>query len=88
DRESEVTCCVRPERIGLVPLGDDDDAGDGLPATVETRVYLGETEQLTVRLVDGSEWRVSLIGRGAGAFAEGQRVKLIVPPEDVTLLDE
>ena len=87
DLQGEVTCCVRPERIGLALLGDDGDAGEGLLATIETRVYLGEMEQLTVRLVDGSEWRVSLIGRGAGAFAEGQRVKLIVPPEDVTLLD-
>jgi iron(III) transport system ATP-binding protein len=86
--ESKVTCCVRPERIGLEAIGEDEDPGEALSGTVETRVYLGEMEQLTVRLVDGSEWRVSLIGRGAGAFSEGQRVRFTIPPEDVTLLDE
>jgi iron(III) transport system ATP-binding protein len=88
DLEGEVTCCVRPERIGLEALGENEDPGDAFHGTIETRVYLGEMEQLTVSLSDGSEWRVSLIGRGAGAFSENQRVKLTIPPEDVTLLDE
>jgi ABC-type Fe3+/spermidine/putrescine transport system ATPase subunit len=79
---------VRPERIGLEALGENEDPGDAFHGTIETRVYLGEMEQLTVSLSDGSEWRVSLIGRGAGAFSEDQRVKLTIPPEDVTLLDE
>lgn len=87
DLEGEVTCCVRPERITLEPLAADAQPGQSLHGTVESGMYLGELEQLNCRLADGSVWQVSLIGRGAGAFARGQRVRLSIAPEDVTLLE-
>jgi len=91
EADSEVTCCVRPENIGisLVPGKDIGPQSFSLPAIVESSVYLGEMCQYTCSLGPssaGARWKVSAIGSSAATIQVGQHVSLSINSRDVTLL--
>lgn len=82
----EVTCCVRPERIGITPASSG--VAGGLPARVEGVTYLGELRQFTCRLGDGTLWKVSALGGGSSALETGMDARLTISPADVVLLKD
>ena len=76
---TQVTCCIRPERIYLAPDAAAQAEGDNLvEATLVSNVYLGEMRQFTCKLDDaaGTVWRVSMLGHEAPDVATGERVFL------------
>ncbi len=83
-----VTCCVRPERIGLQLSRPEGDCGGAffLPGRVESSMYLGEMRQYRVKLGEQALWRVSTIGRGGKLPEAGQAVWLEIDPADVVVL--
>ncbi|MGC9454473.1 MAG: ABC transporter ATP-binding protein [Phycisphaerae bacterium] len=86
---AQVTCCVRPERVGL-SVGDEQPEG-ALPATVESTTFLGDLRQVICRLDGDVLWKVSLLAPSRGASQQlqpGRRVALTVDSEDVTVLTE
>ena len=82
-----VTCCVRPERIGLAvgEVAPRDDAAE-LAATVRAGVYLGEMRQYLCELPGGARWKVSVLADGRGPIPPGQSVTLRVGGRDVALV--
>jgi len=84
---SAVTCCLRPERIGIFPPGlvPADPSVACLPATVESQTYLGELRQYVCR-VGGAAWKVSVLAdRGLG-MPPGTAVVLRVARQDVAII--
>jgi iron(III) transport system ATP-binding protein len=84
---SAVTCCVRPERIGVFPAGSapPDASGASLPATVESHTYLGELRQYVCRL-GGVAWKVSVLADRGLALPPGAAVVLRVARQDVAII--
>lgn len=87
-----VTCCVRPERVAIVPQQHTPPAAgepvSALPARILSCTYLGSSWLYGCRLADGTEWRVSQAGRQAAGYSTGQSVQLLVQACDLTLLTE
>ncbi len=90
-----VTCCIRPERLAIVPAVQPGQATRPSPADralisaeVVTSTFLGQTRQLACRLPDGQVWRVSMLGCAGvtGDIAPGQLLQLAAASEDVILL--
>jgi len=87
---TDVTCCLRPERISIVstegPTGNED--GSLLPAKIVSNIYLGEIRQYICSLGEngGILWRVSVLADSSGEMKKGERVQLRVPARDVALL--
>jgi len=73
---SEVVWCVRPERISV-------DGAGGYEATVLDDIDLGSTRELTVTLAGGLELAVRT--SVTAELAIGERLRLEIPPEDVTV---
>ena len=84
----EVTCCVRPERIQLLPGPDGDAPAGSLRATVESTTYLGDIRQFVCRLAAGEAWRVSMLAGRGQVPTQGQDVTLRIAPQDVVVLAE
>ena len=86
----DVTCCVRPEQIRLDPAeANPADTDDNLiPATVVSRMYLGEISQYTCALGDDGNplWKVSSLADEYGGAREGNRIHLRIPRRHVALL--
>jgi len=86
----EVTCCVRPEWINLLPA--DTQASDDravFAGTVVSRVFLGEVAQIIVCLASGDEWKVTVRGDALPACpAVNDAVAISVPTDRVVLLTE
>lgn len=81
-----ISLTVRPERADLTPLTAD---GDGLAGCVETIVYVGTDTTYHVRLADGRTiFTVRLQNREGAArrFAEGDAVRIAIPPGAVQVL--
>lgn len=76
----EVVVAVRPERVAL---GSD---GEGIPATVTERVFLGGRIARTLRLGEGSVVRASGPPEGAETFPAGAAVRLSFAAEAATIL--
>ena len=86
---TDVTCCVRPERIAIAP-GDAVEAppADGtLAGCVLGTTYLGEIRQYTCT-VGPARWKVSVLADTAGPIEAASHVALRIAPEDVTLLPD
>ena len=83
-----VTCCVRPERIELLPTvaPQGDSTATWLPATLAGTTYLGEIRQYVCRLDEGTLWKVSALAGGGAPPQVGQRVTLRIDPADVAIL--
>ena len=92
DAGQAVLCCIRPERIAISPAAATAEPSDAdataLPATVQSRIYLGETHQYHCRLADGTDWKVFVLSAGGEALGAGAAVRLTVRPRDVILLRE
>ena len=90
---TDVTCCVRPERIRIRPMdaqtapGASED-GTMIAAKVVASVYLGEIRQFTCALGEGSDtaWKVSVLADSNRELKEGGRVCLSFPADHVALL--
>ena len=79
-----VRLVIRPETIELDPAA----SGDGLPATVETRTFLGEKVEYQVRVESEVLQVTSYDPVQKGLFAPGQRVTLSLPTDGIHLLPE
>jgi iron(III) transport system ATP-binding protein len=85
--EGDVTCCVRPERVSILPASQQEGRSNGLPARVESATFLGEIRQYTCSLGEGgTSWRVTCLSAAEAEFAAGQNVCLHFDPRDVVLL--
>jgi len=98
---TEVTCCVRPERIELSPsaAGAAGPAPQGvtqLAGRIDSSTYLGGLRQYLVRLTsasavepaDGTVWKVTAVADASPLIAPGQQVTLTIRPQDVVALTE
>ena len=88
---SEVTCCIRPERISIKPA-EGVSAGDEeslLQAILVSSVYLGDIRQYTCALGENRDvqWKISVLAESAGALKEGERIKLGISANDVALIE-
>jgi putative spermidine/putrescine transport system ATP-binding protein len=78
-----VAAIVRPERIGLAPP----DVGEGLAATVDDVIYLGQSIRYHLRGAGGR--RTLAIGADRGhRFERGSPVRLTWQPDDVWIIPE
>ncbi len=83
----DVTCCIRPERVSILPSASTA-RGNTLPARVESATFLGEIRQYTCSLVQGeTSWRVTCLSAAKAEFAAGQKICLHFEPQDVVLLE-
>jgi len=74
-----VRLVLRPEHIGLGPLGE-----DAVPGTVVSRTFLGEKAEYRIR-VGADELQVTVYGNQE-RFGDGQPVGLRLPTADVAIL--
>jgi iron(III) transport system ATP-binding protein len=97
----QVWCSIRPEALAIATAEQTaaNAEGNTLEAVVESVMYLGETEQLSVRLVGGraaaaatsESWRqvkVSLLNPRAARARIGESVRLQCAADDVVVLAE
>ncbi len=77
-----VSLVIRPETIELRPAT----SGDGLPATIETRTFLGEKVEYQVRVESQILQVTSYNPLQEGLFAPGEHVRLSLPTDGVHLL--
>ena len=82
-----VTCCIRPERIGIYPAGavPNDPSAASLAATVASHTYLGELRQYVCH-VGGAAWKVSSLSDRGAAFQPGRTVVLRIAAGDVAVI--
>ncbi|HNX26906.1 MAG TPA: ABC transporter ATP-binding protein [Phycisphaerae bacterium] len=80
-----VTCCVRPECVRLV---SPDETADGLPGTMEFRIFTGGGWQFVFSLAQGENWKASIHGRQCDTIEPGTVAMLLADPKDVILLKE
>ncbi len=88
---SKVLCCIRPERIALVPAAEEHpslSSGSTLQAEIESVTYLGEIRQYTCRLANGETWRVTVLTGRQSDLAAGTAVRLLIAAADVALIPE
>ena len=81
----QVTCCVRPERIGICPAIVAP-AGPTLLAQVESSTYLGELRQYRCGLNAQASWKVTVLTSHSAPLPIGTKVALSVAPQDVIVL--
>jgi iron(III) transport system ATP-binding protein len=81
----EVTCSIRPECMSVASDGDDS-TGGMLEGTVESVVYLGDTEQYIINLPDGTTVRCVEWNPSEPRAHAGEAVRLSFRAEDVVLL--
>ena len=86
--DQAVTCCIRPEQIGIAAADGHARQGDAaeLPATVEGVTFLGEIRQYDCRLSDDVLWKVTVLAAGPAGVSVGAKVVLRVSPDDVVVL--
>lgn len=92
----QVWCSIRPESWRLPGAGDDVPVGNVLQATLEDAMYLGQSEQLILRLTGGpvklgpdDAWRkikVAVANPGGLSPATGHQQTICCAPEDVVVL--
>ncbi len=81
-----VSLAIRPERASLEPAGE-----EGLAGAVESIVYIGADTVYRVALADGAGnfiVRVQNRAGARGAFAIGDAVAVVVPPEAIQVLSD
>ena len=80
--DTDVTCCIRPERIRIAAPESAPGDDNSIAATILSNTYLGEIRQFTCSLDDagGSPWRVSTLAHEAPAVNEGDKVALRFSP--------
>ena len=85
---TEVTCCVRPESIAIAGPGQQSAAQNisVFSATVEQKIFLGETCQYDCRLPEQHSWKVTTLSDRTLDLAIGGEVELQVAPADVAVL--
>ena len=84
---SEITCCVRPERIELV--GDSQTPGQAneLAAEVLSSTFLGEIRQYVCGLRNSeTTWRVTCLSAAQAPIQAGATVRVRFAAKDVVLL--
>ncbi len=91
-KNTDVTCCVRPEQIKIVPVeaGSGDKDHNLLPATIVSSMYLGEIRQYTCALGDNGEslWKISELADIAKGLGKGEKVNLRIDPRQIALLEK
>lgn len=82
---STVTIAVRPEHIGLFPVGCSDH--QAVPGTVENLVFSGASRTIHVRLaaMDGLTLRILVANDAAAVPAFGQGVEIALPLDKLQL---
>ncbi len=85
---TEVTCCIRPERITIAVGPAPPTAGNEftLPAKIKSSVYLGDIRQYVCIVGDGMQWKVSVIGGAPAIDQDTPQVTLRIAADDVTVL--
>jgi iron(III) transport system ATP-binding protein len=82
-----VTCCLRPESLGIAEAGRGREADNAFPALLEEWTHLGEAARF--RVDAGGGVKLSGAAMPARPVAEvGQQITLRVDPRDVILLGE
>jgi len=86
---TDVTVCVRPERIDIAPA-EMNAATQPPPLAAEVRssTYLGEIRQYGCVLRDGTTWRISTLGEHRARLEAGRAVFLRIEPQDARVLTE
>jgi iron(III) transport system ATP-binding protein len=90
---SDVACCIRPERITMLPA--DYSAGSldvsVLPAKVLSKIYLGEIRQYVCALGDSDQghiqWKISAMADSYESVMEGDQVCLGLAANHVAVLN-
>lgn len=90
EKDADVTCCVRPERIRIL-TDKEPQAGEGgtlLPARVVSTTYLGEIRQYicSFEKQEGILWKVTTLSGSMVKPEDGDRIHLLIPAKDVALL--
>ena len=76
---------IRPERLRLT------DSADGIPGTVETAAYFGDSADYAIRLDAGATLHLVQPlshGVGPGLLPPGTSITISLPPEALTILSE
>jgi len=81
-----VTCCIRPENIALIPEHSPDRSANVLTAKITSLMYLGDLRQFYCRMANGQEWKVSTLSVQGYGLKVGQQVNLHIPPEQIALV--
>ena len=87
--DSNVTCCVRPERIDLVLEEDKGLSGTvQIPAKIISNIFLGEMRQYKCMPdgYHGKAWKVFTLSGASERFVKQERVFMKIKPEDVIII--
>jgi iron(III) transport system ATP-binding protein len=88
-RGDPVLCSVRAESVQLKPIGESPpERMNRLTAEVENIMYLGDSEEYSLRLVDGTLFRAVEHNPANRKAERGDRVVLEVDPQDLIVLPE
>ena len=82
----KVLCAVRPEAVIVAPEGTHVGEGNAFPAQVETRTYLGEVEQYTLRAGGDIEFKAMMLNPKEEVASAGQKAVVRFGPRDVVVL--
>ncbi len=83
----EVVCSIRPEAMRIVEQEDSADADENvLDGVVQQTMYLGDHEQYTVRLADGSLVKLVDHQPGLRRAVQGAPIRLAFQPSQVVVL--
>lgn len=82
----KVRCAVRPEAVMVAPEGTHAGESNAFPAQVETRTYLGEVEQYTLRAGDDIEFKAMMLNPKEEVASTGQNAVVRFDPRDVVVL--
>jgi len=82
----KVLCAVRPEAVIVAPEGAHAGESNAFPAQVETRTYLGEIEQYTLRAGDDIEFKAMMLNPKEEVASAGQGAVVCFDPRDVVVL--
>jgi iron(III) transport system ATP-binding protein len=90
EKDADVTCCVRPERIRMV-TDKEPEAGEEetlLPARIISGTYLGEIRQYLCSFEKQEEilWKVTTLSGSMVKPEDWDRIHLLIPAKDVALL--
>jgi putative spermidine/putrescine transport system ATP-binding protein len=77
---------VRPERIRLLPVGQEEPGGNAVRGRVRQEIYLGSSRKLAVELADGSQVLVRESAGDISASRTGDEVWLTFRPADAAVL--
>lgn len=90
EKDTDVTCCVRPERIRMVTDKEPEAVEEKtlLPARIVSGTYLGEIRQYlcSFEKQEGILWKVTTLSGSMVKPEDWNRINLLIPAKHVALL--